>query len=132
MSQTKDIRIAAVIFHNVKGEILSVRKAGTSSFMMPGGKLEGEESPLAAAIREIAEELHLELAESELEHLGRFAAPAANEVGFNVDCDVFVCSTALTELPEVYEEIAEARFFPAHSQSAELAPLSRDVVFPQL
>ena len=88
--------------------------------------------PVSYTHLDVHKRQHLELAESELEHLGRFAAPAANEVGFNVDCDVFVCSTALTELPEVYEEIAEARFFPAHSQSAELAPLSRGVVFPQL
>lgn len=132
MQHNNLIRIAAVVFRNPQGEILSVRKAGTASFMLPGGKLVAGESGLEAAIREIAEELHLKLEATELSHLGRFGAEAANESGFSVDCDVFVYAHVLTELPAVFEEIAEARFFPADSQAAELAPLSRDVVFPQL
>ena len=33
-----------------------VRKKGTSSFMLPGGKIESDEEPLATAVREIWEE----------------------------------------------------------------------------
>lgn len=129
---TKTIRIAAVVFRNNSGDVLSVRKSGTDSFMMPGGKVELAEAPRDTAVREIAEELHLVLDPSALEHLGRFRAPAANEAGFSVDCDVFHWPEALEQLPEVFEEIAEARWFPVDSTAAQLAPLSRDVIFPLL
>lgn len=126
------IRIAAVVLRDQAGRVLGVRKRGTGSFMLVGGKLEVDEPPLRAAVREVAEELHLELVPADLRHLGRFAAPAANEAGAGVDCDVYLAEGALAGLPPVYEEIAEARFFPVDSAAEELAPLSRDVIFPLL
>ncbi|ALC05492.1 hypothetical protein CDES_05275 [Corynebacterium deserti GIMN1.010] len=131
MSPSNPIRIAAVILKNHDGEILSVRKAGTSAFMLPGGKLEPGEDPMSTAIREISEELHLELIADELDHLGRFSAPAANEAGRDVDCDVFVSAQRLDRVPEVFEEIEEAAYFPADSTSTDLAPLSL-AIFPML
>ncbi len=130
MSRT--IRIAAVVFRNDNGDVLSVRKTGTDSFMMPGGKVEPGESPLDTAVREIAEELNLDLNPQRLEYLGRFEAPAANEVGFRVDCDVFHWPDPLVDVPGVFDEIAEATWFPVTSRAPDLAPLSRDVVFPLL
>ncbi len=109
-----------------------MRKQGTGSFMMPGGKIEPGETPRHTAVREIAEELHVVLDPHQLQHLGRFGAVAANESGFVVDCDVFSWPHPLTELPGVFEEIAEAKWFRADSDATELAPLSRDVVFPKL
>lgn len=129
---TRTIRIAAVVFRNNSGDVLSVRKTGTTSFMMPGGKVEASETPRRTAVREIAEELHIELDPGRLDHVGRFRAPAANESGFEVDCDVYQWPDPLTVLPEVFEEIAEAAWFPVSSTAAELAPLSRDVIFPRL
>ncbi|WP_080795640.1 NUDIX hydrolase [Corynebacterium pacaense] len=126
------IRIAAVILRNPAGEVLSVRKSGTRSFMMPGGKLEPGEDPRGAAVREIAEELHLDLIGERLDHLGRFVAPAANESGYTVDCDVFIWPAPLETMPAVFEEIAEARWFAADSNDEQLAPLSREAVFPRL
>lgn len=127
-----DIRIAAVVLRNWQGEILSVRKRGTSSFMLVGGKLDPGESALSAAVREVAEELRLDLDPVQLHHLGRFHAPAANEAEMGVDCDVFLAPEPLGELPEVFEEIEEARFFPVDSRDKVLAPLSCDVIFPLL
>ena len=126
------IRIAAVVLRNTDGGILSVRKRGTGAFMMPGGKLEAGETGRQAAVREISEELGIDLDGSTLSFLGRFSAPAANEAGCSVDCDVFVHPHPVHGLPEVRAEIEEARFFAADSTSPSLAPLSRDVVFPAL
>ncbi|RAE64091.1 DNA mismatch repair protein MutT, partial [Burkholderia multivorans] len=54
----KDIRVSAlVLIHPQRPEILMVRKAGTTSFMLPGGKPETGESAEETIIREIAEEL---------------------------------------------------------------------------
>ncbi|AGF72094.1 NUDIX hydrolase [Corynebacterium halotolerans] len=126
------LRIAAVVLRDRTGRVLSVRKAGTEAFMLPGGKLEPGETGLQAAVREVAEELGRELDPERLGFLGCFTAPAANEPGFGVECDVFVWSEPLEALPTVREEIAEARWFPADSRDPVLAPLSRDVVFPAL
>lgn len=126
----KIIRIAAVVLRRQDGYVLSVRKKNTNKFMMPGGKLEEGETGRMTARREISEELGLELAESELIPLGRHSAPAANEPGFRVDCDVFLWSGRLEEAPAVQAEIVESRWYPLTSTAEELAPLSREVIFP--
>ncbi|MBI9000102.1 NUDIX domain-containing protein [Corynebacterium sp. CCM 9185] len=126
------IRIAAVVLRNSDGEVLSVRKCGTDAFMMPGGKIEPRETARGAAVREISEELGLDLEPGALTFLGRFSARAANETGCSVDCDVFIHHDPLRRVPDVRAEIAEARFFPVGSTAPSLAPLSREVVFPVL
>ena len=126
------LRIVAAVFRNRAGDVLGVRKAGTASFMMPGGKIEPGETSLQAVVREIAEELHRELDADRLHHLGLFRAPAANEPGFTVRCDVHVWPDPLTALPTVHDEIVEAIWVPVTSRAPEIAPLSRDVVFPHL
>lgn len=126
------LRIVAAVFRNPAGDVLGVRKAGTSSFMMPGGKVEPGETHLQAVVREVGEELHLDLDPERLHHLGLFHAPAANEPGFSVRCDVYVWPDPLTELPTVHDEIVEAMWVPITSRAPDIAPLSRDVVFPHL
>lgn len=126
------LRIAAVVLRDPTGRVLSVRKRGTRSFMLPGGKLEAGETGLDAAVREVAEELGLHLDARRLAPLGNFTAPAANEPGLGVVCDVFSAPDVLEALPTVHDEIAEARWFPVDSDDPLLAPLSRDVIFPLL
>ena len=72
------------------GALLTVRKRGTSKFMLPGGKLEPGESPVQCAVREAAEEIGLVLAPSDLVELGDWTAEAANEPGALVQSTVFV------------------------------------------
>ena len=55
--------VAAVAFVR-DGHVLTVRKRGTTRFMLPGGKLEPGESAYAAAVREIREEVGLRSATS--------------------------------------------------------------------
>ncbi|TWG98990.1 uridine kinase, partial [Nocardioides sp. J9] len=61
------------------GAVLTVRKRGTSRFMLVGGKLEPGEDARDAAVREAREEVGLELADVEL--LGEYVSDAANEPG---------------------------------------------------
>lgn len=104
------IRVSAVVLRRADGRVLSVRKRGTARFMFPGGKPESGESPVQAAVREVAEETGLVVAPAELVGLGAFEAPAANESGFRVRGDVFVLDRPLREdeHPQPAEEIAEA------------------------
>ncbi|WPF66939.1 MULTISPECIES: NUDIX domain-containing protein [unclassified Corynebacterium] len=132
MDNERIIRIAAVVLRNEAGEVLTVRKHGTEAFMFPGGKVEPGEPTRAAARREIAEELGLDLREEDLTSLGELSAPAANEPGYTVRCAAFAWRGTLDQAPEVRAEIAEARFYSPESRSPEIAPLTRDVVFPLL
>lgn len=132
MDKERIIRIAAVVLRNEAGEVLTVRKRGTQAFMFPGGKREPGERAVATARREISEELGLELREEDLIPLGELSAPAANEPGYTVRCAAFAWRGTLGELPEVRAEIAEARFYAPDCRAPEIAPLTRDVVFPLL
>ncbi|MET0303866.1 MAG: NUDIX domain-containing protein [Microbacteriaceae bacterium] len=128
------LRIAAAIIEDAEGRLLFVRKRGTSAFMQPGGKLEPGEASDATLVRELHEELGLEIATSSLRFVGRFAAPAANEPGLTVDCDVY--DVPLAGEPVVAAEIEELIWVdptalpPRTTAPGALAPLSRDILVP--
>lgn len=137
-----DIRVSAlVLLHPHREELLMVRKSGTTSFMLPGGKPEPGESAEQTIIREIAEELGLVLSADRLQALGTFAAEAANEADHRVIGDVF-CYDGLPDGLDVDDiahlaEIAEAGWFPidplpADTADRQFAPLTRDEVIPAL
>ena len=142
MVEMNDIRVSAlVLLHPQRRELLMVRKAGTSSFMLPGGKPEEGETAEDTIVREIAEELGLDLDRHRLHALGTFAAAAANEADHRVIGDVF-CYDGLPEALDVENiahlaEIAEAGWFPidplpADSEARQFAPLTRNEVIPAL
>lgn len=60
------IIIAAAIITDSQGRCLLVRKRGTEYFMQPGGKPEIGETPHAALIRELEEELNFSVSPEEL------------------------------------------------------------------
>lgn len=79
--------VAAVIVRD--GRFLLVRKRGTTSFMQVGGKIEPGEEPLAALLREVAEEIGAEVPPAAVRPLGRRSAVAANEPDHVVDAHGF-------------------------------------------
>ncbi|WP_244929040.1 NUDIX domain-containing protein [Nocardioides sp. W7] len=127
-SHPAPIVVAGVCLRDDAGRVLSVRKAGTSRFMLPGGKLEPGETPAQAAVREVREEVGLDLAEVRL--LGEFTSDTANEPGFVLESTVFTAD--LTGTPSASAEIAELRWIEPDATDADLAPLLRDHVLPAL
>lgn len=128
---TPDIVVSAVVLRDATGRILTVRKAGTDRFMLPGGKHEPGESPADAAVRECAEELGLALDPGRLESVGVFVADAANEPGLKVQGWVF--QHALDGEPARAAEIAELRWLdPLAPLPADLAPLLERHILPAL
>jgi 8-oxo-dGTP diphosphatase len=133
------IRIAAVVVVDAAGRTLLVRKRGTSRFMQAGGKIDAGESPVAAAVRELAEELGLSVAASDLDHWGRFDALAANEADHVVDADAFFLTLTASAAASVIAaaEIEQIVWLLPEDAAAqgdllELAPLTRDVLLPML
>jgi 8-oxo-dGTP diphosphatase len=125
---TDPIRIVAALVID-QGQVLLVRKAGTSAFMQPGGKLEAGENSLKALQRELLEELGCGFDPTSANDLGYFLAPAAHEPGRLVEAQVFRVTLIGRASPQA--EIAELIWVnPSAPGPIPLAPLTRDHVLP--
>lgn len=124
------ITVSAIAFVRDDGRVLTVRKRGTTRWMLPGGKPEPGERAIDTAVREVREELGVDILPDELELLGTFDSHAANEADHALRATVFL--TRRTVDPVVQAEIDDLRWAdPADPDDAE-APLNRDIVFPLL
>lgn len=125
----KVIDIAAALLVGTDGRTLLVRKRGTRAFMQPGGKIEAGEPPVQALARELEEELGLRIDTAQALFLGEFKAPAANEPGFEVRCQLFRVTCDGQVQPAA--EIEEAVWVDARASAAlELAPLTGELILP--
>lgn len=120
------IEVVAALIVDGAGRMLLVRKRGTNRFMQAGGKPDPGESSRRALVREVAEELSLDVDEAALVPLGRFETAAANEAGHLVRAEVF--RLRLDAQPVAAAEIEEARWCTEAEALAlgdHLAPLAR-------
>ncbi len=126
------ITVSAICFEREDGAVLTVRKRGTSAWMLPGGKPEAGESAAACAVREVLEELGVELGLDRIQPMGDFETRAANEAGFALRASVFRTRDAIDPTP--LAEIEAVRWIdPALGVDDEAeAPLNRELVFPLL
>lgn len=125
-----DLNVAAVVLRDELGRVLLVRKNGTSRFMLPGGKLEPGETPQQTAVREIAEEIGLDLDIDCLGSLGVFEAAAANEPGKVVRGHMY--THEYSGVAQASAEIAEILWFAPGDSRGDLAPLFEHHVLPLL
>jgi 8-oxo-dGTP diphosphatase len=126
-----EIRIAAGIVKNERGETLVVRKRGTTMFMQPGGKIDRGEDELGALVREFREELGCDIDPVHARFLGRFRALAANEPRAVVDASLF--RVELSDEPAPDAEIDEAMWLhPDAKSKPALAPLTEHHVMSLL
>ncbi|MGB8029129.1 MAG: TIGR00730 family Rossman fold protein [Terracidiphilus sp.] len=123
------IRIVAALVQDRDGNLLLVRKRGTRTFMQPGGKLQPEESHLAALERELNEELSCSVGPDSPIFLGTFTSPAANEADCQVEAALYrlelvgpICTSS--EIEEI------AWINPFSPGEILLAPLTRDKILP--
>ena len=119
------IHVVAALITDRADRLLLVRKRGTERFMQAGGKPEGGESPRAALVRELSEELGLTVGEDVLEPVGAFTTAAANEAGHRLEAEVF--SLVVTDPVAPRAEIEELRWATREEAAAlgdRLAPLA--------
>lgn len=132
---TITIEVSAVVIRDPKGRVLNVRKRGTDSLMLPGGKPEPGEDPRDTAIREFREELGIQLDPLLMRGLGDFRAAAANEPGHEVLAHVYehpyvAVDRPLAEIDHI--EWVDPAAFPPGSADETMAPLNTQYVFPAL
>lgn len=132
MPENKQIHVSAAVITDSDGRMLLVRKRDTHFFMQPGGKPETGETPEQALIRELNEELQLDIALEQLIPLGQFTDMAANEPDHRVIADMFRIETICGEIVPAAEIEEILWFSPADSAIHALAPLTLNNVIPLL
>ena len=125
------IHIAAAIILNDENKMLLVRKKNTKRFMQAGGKIEKNETPLHALLRELDEELQIQPKAEQLHYHGEFHAPAANEPGHTVHAHIY--QLTWHNPIHIAAEIEEARWeYPTEATQLLLAPLTEHFILPLL
>ena len=123
------VEVVAALITDSAGRLVLVRKRGTTRFMQAGGKPEPGETARQALVRELGEELLVDVPPASLDHLGRFESDAANEPGHLVRAEVFRLRTdePLTPAAEIVEVL---RCTPdeAAALGDRLAPLARTLL----
>jgi len=132
VSENKQIHVSAAVITDSDGRILLVRKRNTHFFMQPGGKPDAGETPEQALIRELNEELQLDITLEQLHPLGQFTDIAANEPDHTVIADMFRIETINGDIVPAAEIEEILWLSPADSAIHELAPLTLNKVIPLL
>ena len=101
-------KAAGIIIKNRR--LLVERSQGKDVFVAPGGKLEPNETPRQAVIRELKEEFRLQVDEADLAEFGTFYAEAAgsHNAGKTLRMDVFMVKNAGNVVPD--SEVEEIRW----------------------
>lgn len=124
------IHIASAIITDARGRCLLVRKRNTTHFIQPGGKIEAGESPVAALMRELQEELALTPGVDDIDYVGRFNDDAINEPGRQLIAEIYHIHSETTAFQPA-AEIEEVIWYSAETHGdVLLAPLTEKHLLP--
>ncbi|NJN17257.1 MAG: NUDIX hydrolase [Oscillochloris sp.] len=120
----------AALFYDTGGRILIAKPVYRAEWLLPGGSVEENESPYAACVREVAEELGRELPVGRLlsiEYLPARTRSRPESVKMIFDGGILDDDT-FTSLAPQPKEIAELRLLAAQKADPLLAPRIRSRV----
>ena len=108
-AEEPDLRHDPISYPGEKPLTKHERKKSSTKYQLPGGKPEEGEALVDAALREVAEEVGLTLDAENLNELGTFDAPAANEPGEVVVGTIFTYARAVNSehQMELLNKVAE-------------------------
>lgn len=112
------------------GALLLARSHGDPHFQIPGGKIQPGESDVDALIREIREELSVDLDSATARHLQTFHAAAAGRPDTMLELRLYAAEMAGTPRPS--SEIAELHWQSVTGAVVECSSVVRDHVLPAL
>lgn len=111
------------------GKVLSTRSKGKDTYYIPGGKREPGESDVETLVREISEELSVQIDPATAVHLGTFEAQAHGQPdGVTVRMTCYTARYSGTLTPA--SEIAELIWLSA-TDTARIAPVDH-LIFAHL
>lgn len=110
---------------------LVAREYGQDVFVAPGGKPEAGESITEALIRELYEEVLLEITEANIEPFGEFEAIAAGDANKIVKMSVFIVNDFKTE-PVPSAEIEELMWINSKTTGIKVGSIFEHEVLPKL
>ena len=123
------IKIGLAAFRS--GRLLLVRKRGSDTFILPGGKPEKGEDDLTALRREIDEELGCALNPRGIRYLGTFRDRAADLPNTEVVVKLYAGTLLGNPVPQA--EILQLLWFDPHGNGSELvAPSLSNSILPYL
>lgn len=113
-------------------QVLATRSKGKSIYIQPGGKLESGETEMEAVIRELHEEMGIEVAENDLEKIDNFYAEAAGQAGKRVKLAAYLVKR-YEGRPSPQNEVEEIRGFNSEvPEDTELASILEHDIIPEL
>src|SRR5690349_17370436 len=115
--------------HIVDRKILSTRSKGKDTFYIPGGKREVGETDQQTLVREIQEELSVDLAPETIQHVGTFEAQAHGKAEGTI-VRMTCYSAAYQGVLNPASEIDEMAWF-VHADRARSAPVDQ-IIFDWL
>lgn len=113
-------------------QVLTTRSRGKSMYIQPGGKLEAGETETQAVIRELREEMGIEVTEADLEKIGNFYAEAAGQADKRLKLAAYLVKHFDGE-PSPQSEVEEIRGFSSDvPEGIELASILEHDIIPEL
>ncbi len=111
-------------------KVLLAKEYGTDKFFIPGGTLEQGEDSLQALMREVKEELGIELEKNDIEFLGSYEDKATLEPDTLIHMDLYRSYTK--KLPKPSGEIEKLEWFGAKDDWNNVGTVGRVKVKPDL
>lgn len=123
--------LSAAMIIDGNDRLLLVRKRNTVKFMLPGGKIDQGESAIEALVRELQEEIDLNIQESDATFIQEYEAAAANEPDYRIQSQLFQVMLPANRIIEPQAEIEEIVWLePDHIPALQFAPLVEEKILP--